>query len=125
MILLFIGFKLWVTLVALAIVALIISRQTFILIQLQKTSIVPLVRYFRQPTDYFSLTEVGQYQGIDLQKQQLSSSSQINLWGYWLIFIDKNQPSKFVFKDSLSLQDRARLARVILRQQQPMKKPTN
>ncbi len=101
--------------VALAIVALIISRQTFILFQLQKTTIVPLVRYFRQPTDYFSLTELGLYQGVDSEKQQLSPSSQINLWGYWLVFMDKKRSNQFIFKDSLSERDQARVARIIIR----------
>jgi hypothetical protein len=47
----------------------------------------------------------------------MSAKSQINLWGYWLVFTKSDAALKkhFVFKDSISRQDQARIARTILR----------
>jgi len=63
------------------------------------------------------LLQTGECQFVAQQTVQLSASSQINLWGYWLVFTanDSDLSQRFIFKDSLSAQDQARLARTIMR----------
>lgn len=65
----------------------------------------------------FLLTATGECQFNQHEPMQLSAKSQINLWGYWLIFAASktNQSACFIFKDSLSSQDQARIARAIIR----------
>lgn len=68
----------------------------------------------------FILSETGEWQFNNQKGLQISAHSQINLWGYWLVFT-KNETGlskQFIFKDSLSSEDQARLARTIMRVQQ-------
>lgn len=109
-----IGFKLWFTLVLLLLAYIVIGYQAHILLYFQHSSCPLIAKYLRQKNDAFILTEVGQYQADQLQ-YQLSTASHINLWGYWFVFLDKKVPSRFIFKDSLSKQDNARVARTIMR----------
>ena len=66
---------------------------------------------------HFVLSETGECQFSARPILQLSAHSQINLWGYWLVFTDKDSSvaKEYIFKDSLSAKDSARLARTILR----------
>tara|TARA_R110000737_G_scaffold106215_2_gene139109 strand:+ start:8075 stop:8338 length:264 start_codon:yes stop_codon:yes gene_type:complete len=68
-------------------------------------------------TTHFVLLETGICQFNDRQALQISTHSQINLWGYWLVFTssDTALTKYFIFKDSLSSEDQARLARTIIR----------
>ena len=65
----------------------------------------------------FLLFKTGECQFFAGKTVKLSASSQLNLWGYWLVFTaNGSQRSQlFIFKDSLSKQDQARLARTIMR----------
>lgn len=72
-----------------------------------------------QLTQVFLLTTTGSCQFSDKPKQQLSCASQINLFGYWLVYDEKGIDNVFIFKDSLSAQNQARVARTIMRVQQP------
>ncbi|MBA6415862.1 hypothetical protein H4J50_07515 [Colwellia sp. 6M3] len=68
-------------------------------------------------TNNFTLSDTGECQFSHKNILQLSANSQINLWGYWLVFTKSEAGLKqyFVFKDSLSSEDQARIARTILR----------
>lgn len=110
-----IGFKLWFTLLILLIIFIIIRCRTLILHYFQYNPFSLFSICFLQKSRFFVLTETGKYQLCNRKEQQLSSSSQINLWGYWLVFIDQKRSSEFIFKDSLSEQDQARVARIIMR----------
>lgn len=68
-------------------------------------------------TTSFVLSDSGECQFIGQEKLYISANSQINLWGYWLVFTksDALLTKMFIFKDSLSSQDQARLARTIIR----------
>lgn len=65
----------------------------------------------------FVLSDMGECQFNSQDILQISAKSQINLWGYWLVFKKNDAALKkhFVFKDSLSRQDQARIARTILK----------
>ncbi|MBA6327027.1 hypothetical protein H4J46_03535 [Colwellia sp. MB02u-6] len=65
----------------------------------------------------FVLSDTGECQFNHQKSLQISSHSQINLWGYWLVFSSRDTVTAqhFIFKDSLSSEDQARLARTILR----------
>jgi hypothetical protein len=65
----------------------------------------------------FILSDSGECQFNHKNILQLSANSQINLWGYWLVFTKSDVALKqyFIFKDSLSSEDQARIARTILR----------
>jgi hypothetical protein len=65
----------------------------------------------------FLLFKTGECQFFAGKTVKLSASSQLNLWGYWLVFTanDSQWSQLFIFKDSLSKQDQARLARTIMR----------
>lgn len=65
----------------------------------------------------FVLSDTGECQFNSQEILQISAKSQINLWGYWLVFTKSDAALKkhFVFKDSISRQDQARIARTILR----------
>ncbi|WP_085283562.1 hypothetical protein [Colwellia chukchiensis] len=81
-----------------------------------------LAYFFRKSdlaTANFLLSSSGQCRFNEHQLGQLSRDSQLYLWGYWLIFhVNDNAPAnRFIFKDSLTVQDQARLARAILRVQ--------
>ncbi|WP_157673891.1 hypothetical protein [Cognaticolwellia beringensis] len=67
----------------------------------------------------FVLSDTGECQFTGQAALQISANSQINLWGYWLVFTPKNFAitKHFIFKDSLSSEDQARLARSIMRVQ--------
>lgn len=110
-----VGFKLWFTVLILLITFIIVRCRTFILHYFQSNPLPFFSIYFLQKRHFFALTETGKYQLSNRKEQQLSSSSQINLWGYWLVFIDQKRSSEFIFKDSLSEQDQARVARIIMR----------
>lgn len=68
----------------------------------------------------FILSDTGECQFNNRKILQISVNSQINLWGYWLVFTknDTGLSKQFIFKDSLSSEDQARLARTIMRVQQ-------
>ncbi|TWX72570.1 hypothetical protein ESZ39_08315 [Colwellia sp. C1TZA3] len=68
-------------------------------------------------TTNFVLSDTGECQFHHQKVLQISANSQINLWGYWLVFTrrDAVTAQHFIFKDSLSSKDQARLARTILR----------
>ena len=70
-----------------------------------------------QSTKYFILSATGLCQFNDRKLLQISAKSHINLWGYWLVFTTSDIASRqcFIFKDSLSSEDQARLARTIIR----------
>jgi hypothetical protein len=65
----------------------------------------------------FVLSDTGECQFNGQEALQISTNSQINLWGYWLVFTsnDKTLANRFIFKDSLSREDQSRLSRTILR----------
>jgi hypothetical protein len=89
----------------------------------------------------FTLGEVGDCQFSTRKKQsmmkketktepilflQISPESRVGFIGFWLVFIDEGMPEqyqvekrkkyrKFIFKDSLSNKDHARLSRTVLR----------
>ncbi|WP_310733178.1 protein YgfX [Colwellia sp. MB02u-10] len=65
----------------------------------------------------FVLSDTGECQFNHQKSLQISANSQINLWGYWLVFSSRDAVTAqhFIFKDSLSSKDQARLARTILR----------
>jgi hypothetical protein len=65
----------------------------------------------------FVLSDTGECQFNHQKDLQISANSQINLWGYWLVFSSEDAVTvqHFIFKDSLSSKDQARLARTILR----------
>lgn len=67
----------------------------------------------------FVLSKTGACQFTEQEILQISANSQINLWGYWLVFSphDSALAKIFIFKDSLSHEDQARLARTIKRVQ--------
>tara|TARA_R110000744_G_scaffold112531_7_gene211178 strand:- start:1721 stop:1963 length:243 start_codon:yes stop_codon:yes gene_type:complete len=67
----------------------------------------------------FILSDTGECQFSGQEPLQISANSQINLWGYWLVFTPKDFAitKQFIFKDSLSSEDQARLARSIMRVQ--------
>jgi len=68
----------------------------------------------------FVLSDTGECQFNNQKTLQISARSQINLWGYWLVFIHNDQglSKQYIFKDSLSNKDQARLARTIIHVQQ-------
>lgn len=76
----------------------------------------------------FVLSENGICQFADIC-QQLSARSQINPLGYWLIFqkplLRTNVSRVFIFNDSLSKQDNARIARVIRKLRHHQQAKTN
>jgi hypothetical protein len=61
------------------------------------------------------LTLSGECQFNQQTSLQLSKRSKIGVLGYWLVFEGNiaQVSSMFIFKDSLSIKDRARLARTI------------
>jgi hypothetical protein len=65
----------------------------------------------------FVLSDSGECQFLGQEKLYISANSQINLWGYWLVFTENDAllTKMFIFKDSLSSEDQARLARTIIR----------
>lgn len=65
----------------------------------------------------FIIDENGELSFTGGSKQQLLAQSQVTFLGYLLLFQqDNKKPEKcFIFKDSLSKQDNARLARIIFR----------
>tara|TARA_R110000850_G_scaffold244299_1_gene369133 strand:+ start:679 stop:1101 length:423 start_codon:yes stop_codon:yes gene_type:complete len=113
----FIGFKLWLF----AIIGLFFCLIIFLYRQLPnsqaKQYLTLLTSSNYQTGDDFVLLQTGECQFVAQQTVQLSASSQINLWGYWLVFTanDSDLSQRFIFKDSLSAQDQARLARTIMR----------
>ena len=113
----FIGFKLWL---GLAIVFLLCGG----IFLYRKAGVTLSRQYLRLVTSHkhtsvksFVLSQTGECQFIAQQRLQLSAKSHLNLWGYWLIFKPNDTKSSkfFIFKDSLSSQDQARLARTIMR----------
>lgn len=68
-------------------------------------------------SESFVLSASGECQFPERPILQLSAHSQINLWGYWLVFSDNDSgvEKRFIFKDSLCVEDQARVARTILR----------
>ena len=112
------GFKLWYTLIILLFTFLLISHRNLILLFLQRKSSTFFVTFFLQQTDFFLLTDTGECQFNNRKTLQLSAQSQVNLWGYWLIFTDSSVSKKYIFKDSLSAKDQARMARTIMRLRQ-------
>ena len=113
-----IGFKLWFTIALVVIVFFLVSFRKSVFLLSQAYSSTCLNKTSFSQCDFFLLTDIGQCQFSHEQKQQLSSSSQINLWGYWLVFTDSQIKSRFIFKDSLSEKDQARMVRTIMRVQQ-------
>ena len=110
---------------------LLLALLAFLLITCARQSVVQLHRrlvacvthqgkvYKDKPqNDKFLLTEDGQCQFSPNEHRQISPNSQINLWGYWLVFTDSTLASQFIFKDSLSTIDQTRVARTILRVKQ-------
>ena len=112
------GFKLWYTLIILLFTFLLISHRNLILLFLQRKSSTFFATFFLQQTDFFLLTDTGECQFNNRKALQLSAQSQVNLWGYWLIFTDSSVSKKYIFKDSLSAKDQARMARTIMRLRQ-------
>jgi hypothetical protein len=110
-----IGFKLWSTIIFLLVFFLLVSHRKLIFLRLQCNTSIAFSRYTIQKTEHFLLDDIGGCQFNNQQKLQLSASSQINLWGYWLVFTDTCATQKFIFKDSLSAKDQARVARTIMR----------
>jgi hypothetical protein len=68
-------------------------------------------------TANFVLSDTGECQFNHQKSLQISANSQIYLWGYWLVLSSRDAVTAqhFIFKDSLSSKDQARLARTILR----------
>ena len=112
------GFKLWFTITILLIAFWLITSRHLVLLFLQRKSSTFLAKFFLQQTDFFLLTDTGECQFNNRKPLQLSAQSQINLWGYWLIFTDSSVSKKYIFKDSLSAKDQARMARTIMRLRQ-------
>lgn len=75
------------------------------------------IRFSEKPLSPFIIDEHGEVSFAGERKQQLLPKSQVTFLGYLLIFQHGNKkPEKhFIFKDSLSRQDNARLARIIFR----------
>jgi hypothetical protein len=110
-----IGFKLWFAIIFLLVFFLLVSHRKLIFLRLQRITSITFSRYIIQKTEHFLLDDTGGCQFNNQQKLQLSVNSQINLWGYWLVFTDTSAIQKFIFKDSLSAKDQARVARTIMR----------
>jgi len=110
-----IGFKLEFTIIFLLVFFLLASYRKSILLLFQRNKSIVFSRYIIQQTEHFLLDDSGRCQFNNQQKLQLSASSQINLWGYWLVFTDTCVTQKFIFKDSLTAKDQARVARTIMR----------
>ena len=70
-----------------------------------------------QTIENFILSDTGECQFNNKAALQISAHSQINVWGYWLVFANSDAvfTKHFIFKDSLSNEDQARIARTILR----------
>lgn len=68
-------------------------------------------------TTDFVLSATGECKFNQQETWQICANSQINLWGYWLVFSkeDTAVAKQFIFKDSLSSEDQARIARTIMR----------
>lgn len=113
-----IGFRLWLTVLFVLIIFLLtIYAKQFVLHLLDKTLYLLNIAHVNKHC-CFTLTDYGQCQFSDEKKSQISPNSQINLWGYWLVFTDNTMVNKFVFKDSLSAIDQARIGRTINRVKQ-------
>jgi hypothetical protein len=112
------GFKLWFTLIILTFTFLFISYRNSVLLLSQRKSSTFLAKFIIQQTDFFVLTDMGECQCSGQAILQLSANSQINLWGYWLVFTNSAANSKYIFKDSLSAKNQARIARTIMRMRQ-------
>jgi len=113
----FIGFQFWL---GLGIVTFLIFSACYYLQASTPKKIKCLALFIsteNKTRDHFTLSDTGECQFSDKQPIQLAANSQINLWGYWLVFVSNDVKLKqyFIFKDSLSEQDQARLARTITR----------
>jgi len=115
----FIGFKLWLGLL----ITLVLVLFIFLFQQLPVLVINKWLKLFTSSEDKnatsFVLSDTGECQFSGQAALQISANSQINLWGYWLVFSANNfaDTQYFIFKDSLSCEDQARLARSIMRAQ--------
>ncbi len=112
------GFKLWYTIIILLFSFLLINYRNSILLLLQRRSSTFFTKFFVQQADFFVLTGTGECQFSGQKTLQLSASSQINLWGYWLAFTGSSASNKYIFKDSLSTKEQARVSRTIMRMRQ-------
>lgn len=117
------GVPLWLGFFILLLAGLIIYiiQQAIIALPPSSPSIRKWLNLFssidNKATRHFILSETGVCQFNDHQALQISHHSQVNLWGYWLVFATNDSALKqyFIFKDSLSCQDQARLARTVMR----------
>ena len=113
----FIGFQLWL---GFSIITLLIFSVYYYLQASISKKIKCLALFIstkNKTRENFILSDTGECQFSGMQPIQLAANSQINLWGYWLVFIPNDVKFRqcFIFKDSLSEQDQARLARTITR----------
>ena len=114
-----IGFKLWLGLVITALFGLMTVLYRHARKPLISRLLTLLIAKEHNTTRFFVLSDSGLCQFNNKSAVQISANSQINLWGYWLVFktSDEVLANQFIFKDSLSSQDQARLARTLMRVQ--------
>jgi len=112
-------FKAWLSvfIALLACLVILISQLTTITLSSASKWFMLFNSTDNQSTKYFILSETGLCQFNDRKLLQISDKSHINLWGYWLVFTTSDIAFRqcFIFKDSLSSEDQARLARTIIR----------
>lgn len=113
-----IGFRLWLTILFIALSFFLITYARQFMLHLIAKLLYFLNNSNTEKNYCFILTECGECQFSHEQKLQISTKSQINLWGYWLVFTDNTRTSQFIFKDGLSVIDQARIGRTINRVKQ-------
>ncbi len=116
---LFLGYKLWLGLLIVFTALIVILSYLQASKRQQSKWLTRLTAKHHLIRSNFVLTDSGACQFVGQAPLQLSANSQINLWGYWLIFStsDDGFSKCFIFKDSLTGENQSRLARTIMRVQ--------
>jgi len=120
-----VGFKLWLGLFILALFGCVVFFYCQAPAPLATKWLLLFNSIDAKTSAFFVLSATGICQFNHRATLQISANSQINLWGYWLVFTtgDAALTKLFIFKDSLSSEDQARLARTIMRMQKSPELP--
>ncbi|MFT5634594.1 MAG: hypothetical protein ACI89T_000020 [Cognaticolwellia sp.] len=113
----FMGIKLWYGLFIAALFGLIIFLYRQVPASIANKWLALFTSSEDTATTNFVLSAKGECQFNQQETWKICANSQINLWGYWLVFSkeDTAVAKQFIFKDSLSSEDQARIARTIMR----------